>query len=45
VQAYANQWKKQIYTELLISGNMDESLAIKITKSIEIITQKHSEVL
>ncbi len=34
VKNYASYWRQKIYSEVLISGNMDEGMAVGITKSI-----------
>lgn len=35
VKSYASYWRQKIYSEVLISGNMDEGMAIGITKNVE----------
>jgi len=34
VKNYASYWRQTIYSEVLISGNMDEGMAVGITKNI-----------
>lgn len=35
VKSYASYWRQKIYSEVLISGNMDEGMAVGITKNVE----------
>jgi hypothetical protein len=45
VKQYALRWRQKLYSEVLISGNMDEIMAIGITKNIESTMKRHSQIL
>jgi secreted Zn-dependent insulinase-like peptidase len=45
VKAYAESWRQRLYSEVLISGNMDEGTAVSITKNIEEMIKKYSSTL
>ncbi len=45
VKEYALYWRQRLYSEVLISGNMDEGTAVSITKGIEATMKKYSQTL
>jgi secreted Zn-dependent insulinase-like peptidase len=45
VQEYSKYWKTKLYSEILVSGNIDQSAAVSITKGVEQTMKQHSSTL